>query len=178
MADLTLLRSTRRLTVVVVVLLAVQLSGNLYEQVVTNVEMLAAPAVQGLVGELDAGSPLFFYLPWVPIGLVLSVVLVARLRAQAPADVARRAQAALVALGAAVAAKAALISQVNPQFRDPTNDPGTLRDAAVIWAIGNAIAIIAVATAIVLLVSWRARLVDAAVSDRGVAQQPAASVSP
>lgn len=156
-----LLVRTRRLTALVVVLLAVQLSGNVYEQLVTNVGTFHDPQ-PGAVGELEPGSPLFFYLPWVPIGLVLAVVLVTRLHRLAPAQVARRGRWALACLGVAVAAKAVLISQVNPQFRREDIAREQVRSLAVWWGLWNGLAIIAVASALVLLVSWRPRLLDAA----------------
>lgn len=155
----SLLRRTRRLTVAVVVLLSIQLFGNLYEQLVTNVQSYADPR-PGSVGELDPGSPLFFYLPWVPIGLVLAVVLVVQLHRRAPAHVARRGRWALGALAVAVAAKAALISQVNPEFRREDIAAEEIQSLAVIWGVGNGIAVIAVAVALVLLTSWRAGLLD------------------
>lgn len=95
-----LLRRTRRLTVVVVLLLSVQLFGNLYEQLVTNVQTYTDPH-PGSIGEVEPGSPLFFYLPWVPIGLVTSVVLVIHLHRLAPRPVARRGRWALASLGVA-----------------------------------------------------------------------------
>jgi hypothetical protein len=159
-----LLRSTRRLTVSVVLLLSLQLIGNLYEELVSNVRALADPGGQPTVGELDAGSPLFFYLPWVPIGLGLAVMLTIRLHRLAPAAVARSARWAMAWLAVAVIAKAVLISQVNPQLRR-TDLPGEeLFQLAIAWAFGNGLAIVAVASALVLLVAWRPRLLDAAAS--------------
>lgn len=155
----SLLRRTRRLTVAVVVLLSIQLFGNLYEQLVTNVQTYADPR-PGSVGELDPGSPLFFYLPWVPLGLVLAVVLVAQLHRAAPAHVARRGRWALAALVVAVLAKAALISRVNPEFRREDIAVEEIQSLAVMWGVGNGIAVIAVAVALVLLTSWRAGLLD------------------
>lgn len=157
----SLLRQTRRLTVAVVVLLSIQLFGNLYEQLVTNVQTYADPR-PGSVGELDPGSPLFFYLPWVPIGLILAVVLVVQLHRRGPAYVARRGRWALAALAVAVLAKAVLISQVNPEFRREDIVVQEIRSLAVVWGVGNGLAVIAVAVALVVLTSWRAGLLDLA----------------
>lgn len=158
-----LLRSTRRLTIAVVVLLSVQLFGNLYEEVVTNVATYARPRT-GAVGELEAGSPLFFYLPWVPVGLVLAVVLVVRLNRHAPRVVARRGRWALAFLVVAVAAKAVLISQINPQFRREDIALEHVSSLAVQWGVFNAVAIVAVAMALLLMTSWRPQVLDAAAS--------------
>jgi hypothetical protein len=169
-APLELLRRTRALTATTAALLAVQLYGNLYEQLVGNVATLAAPRPGALVGALAPGSPVYYYLPWVPLGVVLVVVLARRLpRLGAPPWVVRRLRRAVVAVGVAVAVKAALITRVNPLFRDPTVDAASLRGWAVTWAIGNGVAILAVATALVLLLSWRARLLDATRDGRGAA---------
>lgn len=165
----SLLRSTRALTVAVVVLLSVQLSGNLYEELVTNVGAYANPR-PGSVGELEAGSPLFFYLPWVPTGLVLSVALVVRLHRIAPAHVARRGRWSLGALAVAVAAKVFLISQVNPEFRRTDITSDEIRSLAVTWGVVNGVAILAVGLAMVLLVSWRPRLLDDAMERTGQSQ--------
>lgn len=156
---LRLIRRTRRLTVAVVLLLSVQLSGNLYEQLVSNVATYADPR-PGAVGELDPGSPLFFYLPWVPLGLLLACVLTVRLHRLAPAWVARRARWALVALAVAVAAKAVLIREINPELRRDDISLEQVRELAVWWWVGNGVAIVAVAAALTLIVSWRARLLD------------------
>lgn len=67
-------------------------------------------------------------------------------------------------LAVAVIAKAGLISQVNPQSQLRRTDlpGGELRELAVVWAFGNGLAVVAVASARVLLVAWRPRLLDAA----------------
>jgi hypothetical protein len=163
-AAATLLRRTRRLTVVVVVLLSIQLFGNLYEELVTNVRTYAEPQ-PGSVGALEPGSPLFFYLPWVPIGLVLAVVLVVRLHRSAPRYAAVRGRWALACLAVAFAAKQYLIIGVNPQFRSATIGADDIRSLAVHWGIVNGIAVVTVAVALALLTSWRATLLDAAAAD-------------
>lgn len=94
---------------------------------------------------------------------MLVVVLAVRLRGGAPGWIARRVWASAAALLVAVAAKAYLISSVNPLFRDPAADVGALRGYAVGWAVGNGVAIIAVAAVLVLLLGWRRTVVDALV---------------
>lgn len=160
-ASTALLRSTRPITLVAAVCLAVQLFGNLYEELVSNVAVIARPAPGAAVGAAEAGSPIYYYLPWAPLGVILVGVLAVRLpRLGAPGWVARRVRLALAALAVAVAAKVVLISSVNPRFRDPAESAGTLRELAVLWAGINGLAIAGVATALVLLLSWRARVAD------------------
>ncbi len=173
-AAATLLRRTRRLTVVVVVLLSIQLFGNLYEELVTNIHTYADPQ-PGSVGALEPGSPLFFYLPWVPIGLVMAVVLVVRLHRHAPRSAALRGRWALACLVVAFAAKQYLISTVNPQFRSATISADDIRSLAVHWGIVNGIAVVAVAVALVLLTSWRAGLLDEAATARADVRTDAGS---
>lgn len=57
-------------------------------------------------------------------------------------------------------AKVALISQVNPEFRREDIAVEEIQSLAVVWGVGNGIAVIAVAVALVLLTSWRAGLLD------------------
>lgn len=141
------------------VLLSFQLYGNLYEEIVSNVRAIAHPVPGQLVGPLDPGSPLYFYLPWVPIGLVLVFVLTWRLR-HAPRWITYRLRGACVALLLALALKVYLIGWVNPIARDATVTATAARDGAILWAVPNGVAILAVATALVLLVSWRMTAVD------------------
>ena len=158
-----LLRATRALSTGAAVCLAVQLFGNLYEEVVGNVATLADPRPGALVGALAPGSPVYYYLPWAPLGVVLTAVLTVRLRhLGAPAWVVRRMHVALGALAVAVAAKAVLVTTINPRFRDPGAAVELLRRSAVTWAFGNGIAIVTVAVALVLLLSWRAAVLDPA----------------
>jgi hypothetical protein len=158
-----LLRHTRALSNTAAAFLALQLCGNLYEAVVSNPANITDPQVGGLVSALAPGSPLYYYLPWAPLGVVLVAVLAVRLRrATAPRWVVRRVQAALAALAVAVAVKVVLITTVNPRFRDPGAAVESVRSAAVTWAYGNGVAVVAVAAALVLLLSWRARLLDTA----------------
>ena len=134
-----LLRATRTHCAIGAAFLALQLFGNLYEQVVTNVAAIAAPEAGSVVDELAPGSPLFYYLPWAPAGVVLVVALALRLpRLGAPSWVVRRVHWACSALGVAVAVKVVLITHVNPRFRDPTTDVGDLREWAVTWPSATA----------------------------------------
>lgn len=154
--------STRTLTTVAVVGLSIQLVGNLYEQVVTNVQSIVDPVPGRSVDELAAGSPLFFYMPWVPIGIAATVMIWRKSRDVA-APSSRPIARALLLLGVAAVAKAVLIAMINPTFRDPTVAVDTVRANAIWWALGNGIAILAVAAAIGSLLQWRMRLVDRAV---------------
>ena len=155
----TLLQTTRPLSTTAAAFLAVQLFGNLYEEVVGNPATIAAPHVGALVGELAPGSPLYYYLPWAPLGVVLTAILAVRLsRLTAPTWVRRRMQRALAALIIAIAAKTALITTINPRFRDPNSTTEAVREWAITWAFGNGITILAVAAALALLLSWRARI--------------------
>ncbi|RKN44241.1 hypothetical protein [Micromonospora endolithica] len=173
-----LLRSTRVLTLVAALCLAVQLFGNLYEELVSNVAVLARPQPGEAVGALDAGSPLYYYLPWAPVGVILVAVLAHRMAVRgAPGWVVRRLRLALAALAVAVAAKALLISSVNPRFRDPAEEAATLRELAVVWAGVNGVAIVAVAVALTLLLSWRARVADHGVSGPARPAAPLVGVS-
>jgi F0F1-type ATP synthase membrane subunit c/vacuolar-type H+-ATPase subunit K len=112
--------------------------GNLYEQVVWNPQLLADPRPGSLVGVFAAGSPIYYYLPWGPLAVVLAVVT----RAPWPA---------LASLGVSVALKILLITQVNPVFRDPAGTREVVHDHAVLWAFGNGVVVITVAVAILLI---------------------------
>jgi hypothetical protein len=172
------LHRTRRLTAVAASCLALQLFGNLYEQLVGSVGTLADPRPGELVGPLDPGSPVFYYLPWAPLGVLLTVVLAARLpRLGAPAPAVRQVRLAVGAVLVAVAVKAVLIGAVNPRFRDPGVDAGTLHDWALTWAVGNGVAIVAVAAALALVLTWRAALVDEALAAARGRRQEAAPVA-
>ncbi|RDI35153.1 hypothetical protein DFR72_101903 [Lentzea flaviverrucosa] len=114
------------------------LFGNLYEQVVWNPQLLADPRPGSLVGVFAVGSPVYYYLPWAPLAVVLAVVT----RAPRPA---------LGCLAVSVAMKLLLITQVNPVFRDPSVTRDVVHDNAVLWAFGNGVVVIAVAAAILLV---------------------------
>jgi hypothetical protein len=122
----------------VVPLLSMWFFGNLYEQVVWNPQLLADPRPGSLVGVFAAGSPIYYYLPWGPLAVVLAVST----RAPWPA---------LASLGVSVALKVLLITQVNPVFRDPAATRDVVHDHAVLWAFGNGIVLLTVAVAILLI---------------------------
>lgn len=158
MDDVSLFRRTRGLTAVAVGLLALQLFGNLYEEVVTNPAVIADPLPGRSVDELAPGSPLYYYMPWVAVGVAVVVALFVRVRrsGQSGSDL-------MMALGGVVvtaAAKVVLITSVNPTFRDPLVAPNDLRATAIVWGIGNGVAILAVGFAIAMILRWRARLAD------------------
>lgn len=78
--------------------------------VVSNTVTTADPKVGALVGELAPRSPLYYYLPWAPLGVVLVTVLAVRLPGLgAPAWATRGVRGALGALVVAVVAKVALV---------------------------------------------------------------------
>ncbi|WP_112225763.1 hypothetical protein [Lentzea atacamensis] len=126
----------------VVPLLSMWFFGNLYEQVVWNPQLLADPRPGSLVGVFAAGSPIYYYLPWGPLGVVLAVVT----RAPRPA---------LGCLAVSVALKVLLITQVNPVFRDPAVSREVVHGHAVLWAFGNGVVVIAVGAAILLVLRAR-----------------------
>lgn len=156
----TLLRSTRRLTVAATVFLLFPLYGNLYEEIVTNTRAIADPIAGQGVGRLAPGSPLFFYLPWAPLGVVLVFVLAVRLCRTGPAWVARRAVSACVALLVYIGAKVYLIGWVNPTARHISVPAAVVRAESIQWAFINGVAILAIATALALILSWRPLLAD------------------
>jgi hypothetical protein len=159
-----LLRHTRRTTVFAAAFLSLQLFGNLYEEVVTNPRMIVMPHPGE--GVLAVGSPLYYYLPWAPLGVILTVVLAFRL-ASAPPWVRRRMRWAVACLAVAVATKAYLITWINPRFRNPVEAPQLLRSLAIEWELLNGIAIVAVAAALWMILAWRAKLLDLATLSDG-----------
>ncbi|MEU7524110.1 hypothetical protein AB0A74_00065 [Saccharothrix sp. NPDC042600] len=86
----------------------------------------------------EAGSPVYYYLPWGPLAVLLAVVT----RAPRPA---------LACLAVSIALKIVLITQINPVFRDPTATRDLVHDHAVLWAFGNGVVVIAVGAAILLI---------------------------
>jgi F0F1-type ATP synthase membrane subunit c/vacuolar-type H+-ATPase subunit K len=149
------LTRTRRWSVAATVLLCLWLFGNLYEEVVWIPQLIADPRPGTLVGALALGSPVYYYLPWAPVSLVLTVVLRVRFGPAAPPRVRRAWTAAIAALVVAVLGKIGLITLVNPVFRDPAAAPEVVHDRAVLWAVGNGVVLVAVAIALVLLTAWR-----------------------
>jgi hypothetical protein len=146
---------TRLLSVSLTALLCMWLFGNLYEELVTNLQLIANPRPGTLVGAFAAGSPVYYYLPWAPFCVVLAVILRLRFGRSAPAQVRRAWNSAIGFIAIAAIAKVILITQVNPVFRDPAVTSEVVYNRAVWWAAGNGIAIIAVAAAVVLLTSCR-----------------------
>ncbi|MFD4669436.1 hypothetical protein ACFWNN_06835 [Lentzea sp. NPDC058450] len=133
-----------RFSRLVVPLLCMWLFGNLYEQVVWNPQLLADPRPGSLVGVFAAGSPVYYYLPWGPLGVALAFAT----RAPRPA---------LACLVISVALKVVLITQVNPVFRDPAVTREVVHHNAVLWAFGNAVVVVAMAAAILLIQRDRLR---------------------
>lgn len=133
-------------------LLCMSLFGNLYEQIVTNPQLLADPRPGTVVGVFAAGSPVYYYLPWVPLGLVLAVVVRVRMPDTTPQRAKRAWNAALGCLAVGVAVKILLITLVNPVFRDPAATRDHVHDTAVLWAFGNGIAVLTFAAAILLII--------------------------
>jgi hypothetical protein len=131
------------------------LFGNLYEELVWNLQLIADPRPGTVVGAFAVGSPVYYYLPWTPLSIVLAVVLRVRFGDIAPFQVRRAWNGVIGSLAVAMITKVALIAAVNPIFRDPTVSSGVVHDRAVLWAFGNGIAIVAVAAAVLLLTAWR-----------------------
>lgn len=136
----------------VTALLCMSLFGNLYEQIVWNPQLLADPRPGSLVGMFAVGSPVYYYLPWVPIGLVLAVVARVRMPHTTPRRVLRAWNTALGCLGVGVVVKIGLITVVNPVFRDPAATRDHVHDTAVLWAFGNGIAVLSFAAAVLLII--------------------------
>lgn len=153
-------RGTRALTAVAVFFLAQSAFGNLYEEN-GALRSLVDPVPGAVIGELALGSPLYYYMPWALIGLIAAVALVLRMKRLGLERPFRDGIAALGCLAVGAAAKASLITMVNPSFRDPTVAAERVRDLTVIWLIGNGVTVLLTASAIVLLIRWRARAVDA-----------------
>lgn len=149
------LARTRPLSVAATALLTLQVTGNLYEEAVTNIQAITRPRPGAMPGELEAGSPVFFYMPWVAIGAGCAATLRIRHGAAAPKRVRRSWNGALACLCIVAAAKIPLVVTINPLFRDPKQDPELLRARARLWAWGNGLAVLAGGTAIALLTSAR-----------------------
>lgn len=154
-ASTSLLRRTRVLSVCLTALLCMWFFGNLYEALVWNPQLIVDPRPGSLVGSFAIGSPVYYYLPWTPVSLILAVALRVRFGAAVSSRVRRAWSAAIGCLVFAVVTKIVLISQVNPTFRDATVSAEMVRDRAVWWAFGNGLVVVAVAVAIVLLTAWR-----------------------
>ncbi|ADD44371.1 hypothetical protein [Stackebrandtia nassauensis] len=153
--DIDTLRRSRGLWFAVAVLLSMWLFGNVYEELVTIVAVLAEPRPGAFPDALEPGSPVFYYLPWGPLGVALTVVLRLRFGAAVSAKVRRTWNTALVALAIGVGAKVLLIVTVNPRFRDPSRSEMAVAADAVLWAFGNGLAIVGTATALALFALTR-----------------------
>lgn len=149
------LRRTRFLSVSLAALLCMWLFGNLYEEVVWIPQLIADPRPGTLVGALAVGSPVFYYLPWVPLSVVLAVVLRVRFGDVAPFRVRRAWNGVIGLLAVAVIGKVFLIARVNPVFRDPAASGEVVHERAVLWAFGNGAVIVVVAVAVLLLIVQR-----------------------
>lgn len=154
---LTLLNSTRRVNFAAAFLLSLQFYGNLYEEngAIKNV---VDPVPGDLTPALAAGSPLYFYMPWVLVGVALTIALLVKLRQHDFPRVRRDIWITLACIAVAAAAKALLVTQVNDIFRDPTVSSDHFVAAGWIWLLGNGIAIVASGTALWFLLRWRSRV--------------------
>ncbi|AWS45956.1 hypothetical protein [Streptosporangium sp. 'caverna'] len=147
--------------------------GNLYEAV-TVIPWLATLPPGSMAGQLEIGSPLFYFLPVVIFLLVLVWVLVIRLiRGGAdrimPGSVRSVRGAALLVTLAGITT-AILVTTVNPAFHDPTATIDAIRATLVIWEVGNALRMTLLASAAVFLLGWRVRLADVAPVQAGALQ--------
>ncbi|MEV6350754.1 hypothetical protein [Actinoplanes sp. NPDC051851] len=144
-------RRTRPLVTMVTVLLGMWLFGNLYEEIVWIPRLIAHPRAGTLVEAFAPGSPVYYYLPWIPVAVALAGLLRLRFGALVPSRIRRSWTGAIGALAVAMAGKAFLIIEVNPVFRDPAATTRLVHDRAILWASCNGAVIVAVATALVLL---------------------------
>ncbi len=135
----------------VTALLCMSLFGNLYEQIVWNPQLLADPRPGSVPGVFAAGSAVYYYLPWAPLGIVLAVVMRVRFLTTAPDRVKRAWNVALGCLAVGIAVKLLLITRVNPVFRDPAATRDHVYDTAVLWAFGNGVAVLTFAAAVLLI---------------------------
>lgn len=146
---------TRMFSVCLTALLCMWLFGNLYESAVWNLGLIADPRPGTVAGALAPGSPVYYYLPWTPLSVVLAVALRVRFGAIAPAHVRRGWNAAIGLVVCAMLMKVFLITQVNPVFRDPDTPVRAVRDQAVLWGAVNAAVIAALACAVILITAGR-----------------------
>lgn len=150
-----LLRRTRPVSVTLTALLCMWLFGNLYEELVPNLQLIANPRAGTVPDLFAAGSPVFYYLPWAPLTVALTVVLRVRFGAAVQPAVRRAWNRIIGCVVVAVAVKIVLITRINPVFRDPESATQVVHDQAIRWAVGNGLAIVAVAAALVLLATTR-----------------------
>lgn len=117
--------------------------GNLYEELVLMPPALVRPQPGFVVGPLDAGSPLWYYGPSLPVTVASAWVAATRPEAD------RRTRRAAVAITVAAALKVALITRVNPGFRDASVPAEEVRTKAKVWLLGNGVTVVALAAALV-----------------------------
>ncbi|MGH8881224.1 MAG: hypothetical protein ACRD0P_28390 [Stackebrandtia sp.] len=156
------LRRTRRLSVAAVILISMWMFGNLYEAVVTNAALLADPRPGSFPDEFAAGSPFYYYVPWGPLGVAAMLAVRVRFGGEVSVTVRRYWNFSLAALGIALAVKIALIVGVNPALRDPGRSAAAVGDYAVLWALGNGLAVLASAAALALFAVCRRPVAESA----------------
>ncbi|MDP9849999.1 hypothetical protein [Streptosporangium lutulentum] len=154
----------------VLLLMAAWGFGNLYEAV-TVIPWLATLPPGSAAGQLEIGSPLFYFLPIAVCLLVLAWALVIRLvRGGAdrvmPGSV-RSAGTAAVLVTLAGVTTVMLVTTVNPAFHDTTATVDAVQTTLLIWEIGNALRMTLMASAAVCLLAWRIRLADVAAVQAG-----------
>lgn len=154
---LRLLESTRRVNLAAAGLLSLQFYGNLYEQNAA-IRNVVDPVPGQSMPALAAGSPLYFYMPWVIVGVVLAVVLLVQMRHHDFPAVRRDIWIALGSLAITVTAKVFLVTQVNDRFRDPTISPEQVVSAGWVWLLGNGVAVLASGASLWFLLRWRSRM--------------------
>ena len=154
---LRLLDETRTITFAAAFLLSLQFYGNLYEENIA-IKNVTDPVPGELVPALAPGSPLYFYMPWVLVGLVLTIVLLVRLRKHDFPSVRRNVWVTLACLGVVIIAKVFLVTQINDTFRDASISREQFVAAGWIWLAVNGIAVLAGGAALWFLLRWRSKM--------------------
>jgi len=154
------LKETRALNFGAAFFLSLQFYGNLYEENIA-ISNVTNPVPGRLVQPLDPGSPLYFYVPWVLIGIYLAIALLVRTRSYEPAYIRRDLMRACYSLVIVVAAKVFLITQVNDTFRDSTVSKEHFIYMGWVWLIVNGVAILAGGFTLVMLLRWRRMVLEA-----------------
>jgi Domain of unknown function (DUF1772) len=165
-----MVRRYRWHTGLMLLLLAAWGFGNLHEAVVLRPQLATLPP-GSLVGEFEAGSALFYFVPTAVALLTLGGALVIRLARDDATKhhpgSARWAAAALVLIVLAAVATGVLNNAINPEFRDSGASVGEVRDTLLVWEAGNAFRTALVAGAAACLLRWRLTLVDAVLRRAG-----------